>query len=269
MKLRVVLMGRKAEAARALEHLLERGHQISAVISSEEGDGERPLERAAARRGIPVWRDEEADQRLECVPPAPELREVDLVLSYLHRRKIRPAWIALPRIGCFNFHPAPLPEMRGVGGYNFAILENRREYGVSVHWVAPEIDAGDLVEVRRFTICPEQETAWSLERKAQAELLALFCDFVARVESGAPAPRTPQGPGRYISRAEMLAAMRVDPADPPELVDRKARAFWFPPHGGAWIEIQGRRFTLAPELGLAQWSQRQNAVGPAREEAAA
>ncbi len=268
MALRVVLMGRKAEAARVLEHLLERGHRVTVVISSEEGDGPRPLENTAAQHGIPVWQDEEVYRRMAGSDRAAELAELDLVISYLHRRKIRPALIEAPRIGCFNFHPAPLPEMRGVGGYNFAILENLRQYGVSVHWVTTEIDAGDLVEVRRFAICPEQETAWSLERRAQAELFDLFQDFMGRIQSGVSVPRTPQGPGRYISRAEMLAAMRVDPADPPELVDRKARAFWFPPHGGAYIEIQGRRFTLAPELGLLEWRRRVGSGGCEFKEAA-
>ena len=42
---------------------------------------------------------------------------------------------ALGRIGCLNFHPAPLPDLRGVGGYNVAILEGMREWGVSCHFV--------------------------------------------------------------------------------------------------------------------------------------
>lgn len=252
MPLRVLLMGRKPAAAAALQYLLERGHQVTLIVSSEDAlsQGLPPLEAAAARHGVPVWRDPQVYEALTRTPP--ELADIDLVISYLHRRKILPELIKLPRIGCFNFHPAPLPELRGVGGYNFAILESRREYGVSVHWVAPEIDAGDIVRVRRFPIQPEQETACSLEQKAQAELLALFREFIGMIEAGRPIPRIPQGPGRYISRAEMLAAMRVGPGDPAELVERKARAFWFPPHQGAYIEVDGRRFTLAPDLGLLQ-----------------
>ena len=254
MRLRVVLMGRKPGSARALEHLLRRGHQVTVAVSSDAEDppGRSLLQAAAGEAGIPVWRDEQVYERLSRAPLEPELNDIDLVISYLHRRRIRPPLISLPRIGCFNFHPAPLPELRGVGGYNFAILEGRTQYGVSVHWVAPEIDAGDLVRVRRFPIRPEQETACSLERKAQAELWTLFEEFIEMVEAGRPVPRVPQGPGRYISRAEMLAAMRVDPRDPAELIERKARAFWFPPHQGAYVEVDGRRFTLAPDLGLVQ-----------------
>ncbi len=253
--LSIVLMGRKQRAAEALEYLLARGHRVQFVVSSEQGE-DRPLEAAARRNRVAVLDDEEANAALSRLS-----RPCDVVLSYLHRRKIRPALMEAPRVGCFNFHPAPLPELRGVGGYNFAILENHSQYGVSVHWVAVEIDTGDLVWVRRFPIEPRRETAWSLERRAQAALWELFVEFVDLLERGGPIPRLPQGEGRYISRRQMLAAMRIERDDPPELVDRKARAFWFPPHGGAYIERDGRRFTVAPELGLEQAAEAAAAKG--------
>jgi len=250
--LTVMLMGRKPGAADALEYLLQRGHRVAAVISSEPRaeSGPRWLHDAAAGRGIAVLSDEEAYARLAGQPADPLLANIDLVLSYLHRRRIRPALIDLPRVGCFNFHPAPLPELRGVAGYNFAVLENMAEYGVSVHWVSPELDTGDIVEVKRFPIDPASETALSLERKAQAALFALFTEFIRLVEENRPLPALRQGPGRYISRKQMLAAMRILPEDTPELIDRKARAFWFPPYQGACIEVGGRRFTVVPDLVL-------------------
>ena len=53
---------------------------------------------------------------------------------------------------CLNFHPAPLPDIRGLGGYNVAILEDFAEWGVSAHFVDEEFDTGDLVRVDRFPI---------------------------------------------------------------------------------------------------------------------
>ena len=57
-----------------------------------------------------------------------------------------------PGSACLNFHPAPLPDMRGLGGYNVAILEDFEEWGVSAHFVDEEFDTGDLVRVDRFPI---------------------------------------------------------------------------------------------------------------------
>ena len=71
-----------------------------------------------------------------------DLEGTDLVLSFLFWRLIRPPLIDLGRIGCLNFHPAPLPDWRGLGGYNVAVLEGLTEWGVSAHFVDEELRHG-------------------------------------------------------------------------------------------------------------------------------
>jgi methionyl-tRNA formyltransferase len=241
--LKVVLMGRKHGAADALRVLVERKHEVVAAISSDpDHRATPPLVNAAKALGIPVLPDDSDLYRFL----TDRSIQVDLVLSYLHGRKIPERTIGLPRLGCFNFHPAPLPEYRGLGGYNFAILERQRSFGVSVHWVSPSIDRGDIVQVRRFPIDPDTETALSLEAKSQAALSTLFMEFLDLVERGGGIPGIPQGLGRYIDRRAMEEAKRVLPGEAAEAVDRKARAFWFPPFTGAFIEVGQERFTLVP-----------------------
>jgi methionyl-tRNA formyltransferase len=43
----------------------------------------------------------------------------------------------------------------------FAILEQWREYGVTVHWLDEQFDTGDVVRVDRWSIDPDVETAAS------------------------------------------------------------------------------------------------------------
>ena len=47
--------------------------------------------------------------------------------------------------------------------------------------------------------------------------------------------------GRYLSRKEMEEMKRINPGDD---VDTKIRAFWFPPYDGAYVELDGKRYTL-------------------------
>ena len=176
---------------------------------------------------------------------------IDLVLSFLYWKRIRRSLIDLPRVGCFNFHPGPLPEFRGRRGYNFAILDAVPEYGASCHWVAEEIDEGDLVEVRRFPV-GAHETALSLESRTMRVLVEMFDDFIARVTAGIEVPRRPQGAGRSVSRGQMLAAMRADLTEAPDELERKIRAFWYPPHHGAYVEVGGRKYTLVDEETLSR-----------------
>jgi methionyl-tRNA formyltransferase len=69
-----------------------------------------------------------------------------------------------------------------------------------------------------------------------------------RALAGEELPRTPQGDGRYVDRTEFESLRRVRPGDD---LDRKLRAFWYPPYPGAAIEVDGRELTLVDERLLA------------------
>jgi methionyl-tRNA formyltransferase len=67
--------------------------------------------------------------------------------------------------------------------------------------------------------------------------------------AGEELPRTPQEPGRYVDREEFERLRRVQPGDD---LDRKLRAFWYPPYPGAVVEVDGRDVTLVDERLLAE-----------------
>jgi methionyl-tRNA formyltransferase len=156
---KAVFLGKhKRSAALALDHLVETGWEVVAVVAGPPDEHTVEAQRVdlvAQRQGLRQATEEELyDTTLE---------GVDLVVSFLFPRRILPPLIELPRAACLNFHPAPLPDLRGLGGFNIAILEGRSEYGVSAHHVAETLDTGDLVEVELFPIDPDRETAWSLD----------------------------------------------------------------------------------------------------------
>jgi methionyl-tRNA formyltransferase len=234
----------KRSAVRALDVLVARGVEVAAVVAPEPDRWTRAPQRldlAARRHGLALVSDGELYAR----PP----EDVDLVVSYLYWRLIREPLLSLGRIGCLNFHPAPLPDFRGLGGYNVAVLEGLREWGVSCHFVDERFDTGDLVEVERFPIDPGAHTAFSLDLESGERLVGLFERVIDRALAGEELPREPQGPGRYISREDFEALRVVGPGDD---VGRKLRAFWYPPHPGAVVEVEGRRLTLVDDALLAE-----------------
>jgi methionyl-tRNA formyltransferase len=139
--------------------------------------------------------------------------------------------------------------MRGVGGYNVAVLEGMSEWGVSCHFVDADFDTGDLVEVERFPIDPDTATALSVDMDSQEHLYELFKSVIRRVLAGDELPRTPQGEGRYVSREDFEDMRRVRSGDD---LDRKLRAFWYPPFPGALIDVEGHDLTLVNEKLLAE-----------------
>jgi methionyl-tRNA formyltransferase len=237
----------KRSAARALDWLAGQGADVVAVVASEPDRltrDEQRVDLVAERHGLPLVTDEE----LQAAPP----EDVDLVISFLFWKRIREPLLSLGQIGCLNFHPAPLPDLRGLGGINVAILEGMGEWGVSCHFVEPEFDTGDLVEVERFPLDPDTATAFSLDLESQARLFELFKRVLGRALAGEELPRTPQGEGRYVDRDEFEALRRVRPGDD---VDRKLRAFWYPPYPGAVVEVDGRPLTIVSEDVLAEVAQ--------------
>ncbi|MET0614393.1 MAG: formyltransferase family protein [Thermoleophilaceae bacterium] len=243
--MRVVYMAKaKRSAARALEWLAVEGVDVASVVAGEPDEFTRDEQRVdlvAERHGLELV----SDAELYTSPPD----DVDLVISFLFWNRIREPLLSLGRIGCLNFHPAPLPEMRGVGGYNVAVLEGMSEWGVSCHFVDADLDTGDIVEVERFAIDPDAATALSVDVDSQEHLYELFKRVMRRVLAEEELPRTPQGEGRYVSREAFEELRRVRPGDD---LDRKLRAFWYPPHPGALLDVDGRELTLVDERLLAE-----------------
>ena len=243
--MRVVFLAKcKRSAARALDWLVAEGADVAAVVASAPDEFTREEQRVdlvAERHGLTLVSDDD----LYAEPPG----DVDLVVSFLFWKRIREPLLSLGTIGCLNFHPAPLPDMRGLGGYNVAVLEGMREWGVSCHFVDADFDTGDLVEVERFPIDPDTATAFSVDLESQERLFELFGRVMERALAGEELPRAPQGPGRYVTREEFESLRRVRPGDD---VERKLRAFWYPPYPGALIEVDGRELTLVGDELLAQ-----------------
>lgn len=258
--MRAVLMAKhKRSAVGALDHLVRRGVEVAAVVAppaAGEADDSQRLDLTADRHGIELVSDEELYARAE----SGELAGVDLVLSFLFWKRIRRPLIELGRVGCLNFHPAPLPDIRGMGGFNVAILEGFPEWGVSGHFVDEDFDTGDLVRVDRFPIEPTA-TALSLDIESQGRLLALFEEVVDLALGGGELPRTPQGAGRYVTKAEFEAMRRVPSDEDAETLDRRVRAFWYPPYDGATIEVAGRTLSVIDRELLRQAAEANRAAG--------
>src|SRR5918999_889085 len=222
------------------ERLAERARVAAAEPDGWAREPQR-LDLSARRHGLPLVPEAE----LYASPPA----GVDLVVSFLYPRLIREPVLSLGRIGCLNFHPAPLPDFRGVGGYNRAVPQGPGGGGGSCPLLDEPFHTRDLRQGGRFRIDPDAHTALSLDLESGDRLVGLCGRIMDRALSGEELPREPQGEGRYVSRAELEELRLVRPGDD---VARKLRAFWYPPWPGALGEVAGGRYTLVDERLLAE-----------------
>ena len=124
------------------------------------------------------------------------------VIAVVAYGKILPQRVLdIPKLGCINIHASILPALRGSAPIQWAILNGMEETGVTAMYMAAEMDAGDIIEIRKTPIDPF-ENAQSLRDRLAGIGAELLCDTLRTVEAGT-ARRTPQD-GTKATFAPML-----------------------------------------------------------------
>lgn len=240
----VLFMGSKPGSVVALEYLLRKSWDVLGVVVSGSVDyswyGDKDLRFFANKAGIPVYVQSEI----------PDALDVDYVISYMYRHLVKDRVRGMAAYASINFHAAPLPEFGGWGTYNLAILRGSDYFGCTCHHMADGFDDGDLVAVRRFPIQSDRLTAFDLENLAQEEMVRLFVDVVGLIESDRNLPRFQQdrAVSNYMSFDQMESLKRIPAGADDILIQKMARAFWFPPHKGAYFAVDGMELEVVPNL---------------------
>ena len=140
-----------------MEFLNEKGVTINAVIYEsfdKTNDNDKTLFNIAKKFGITYITNNELESILDKSNKIQKgiFNNVDLIISYLYPKKIGEKLMKLSKMGCINFHPAPLPEFRGVNPYSFGILEDFPYWGVTAHFIDKEFDTGDIIKVKKWML---------------------------------------------------------------------------------------------------------------------
>jgi len=78
--------------------------------------------------------------------------ELDFIFSFQYDKIISREVINIPRCGAINLHYSPLPKYRGVSPIAWALINGEEEYGVTLHYIDPGIDTGDIISQKTFEI---------------------------------------------------------------------------------------------------------------------
>ena len=244
--MRILFMGTPEFAVASLRRLVEDGHEICGVFTQPDKPKNRghkltfsPVKEYALTQNLPVYqplkmRDGEAEALVKQLAP-----ELIVVAAY---GKILPEEILnTPPYGSINVHSSLLPKYRGAAPINWAILDGEAETGVSIMYMAKELDAGDVI-LQKTTPIGEQEDAQALTARL-AELGAQALSEAVEALRNGTASRTPQDASRQ-TYASMLSR-EMSPID----WNRTARQIncqvrGLIPWPCATTELAGQRFKI-------------------------
>lgn len=244
--MRIVFWGTPEFAVPSLRALQEEGHLVVAVVTRPDrpaGRGRRlrapPVKQEAENEGIEVLQPED--------PNSPEflerLRELqpDLSIVVAYGAILSEELVDLPRLGSINVHASLLPELRGAGPVNWAIIRGHRHSGVTVMRIVPELDAGPIL-YRVESRFPPDVTAGELSQQlAEMGAMALV-EALAQMEAGT-LPEVDQDHGRatYAPKLSRETA-RLDWTLTAEELDRWIRGC--DPWPAAWTTLRGEPVQL-------------------------
>lgn len=85
--------------------------------------------------------------------------------------------------GIFNTHGGILPEYRGSYCNINALINNEKEYGVTLHYISQDVDAGDIVAIKKIKI-EESDTGFSLYKKSEQLCYEILKENIKKIIDG-------------------------------------------------------------------------------------
>lgn len=192
-----------------------------------------PLHELADSLGIPfLVQPQRASSNYPQFVAALAALKPDLIMVNSYSMKLHSEVLAIPRRGAVNVHGALLPEYRGSNPTQWALLNNERETGATMHYLDANFDTGDIIAQRRVPIYFE-DTWRDIQARIGSAIEDLLAEELPRLWAGAGS-RRPQDESRaHYYRRRHPEDGRIDWQDSVLKIYNLIRAL-VAPHPGAF-----------------------------------
>lgn len=244
LPVRLVFLGSKPIGYQCLDYLVAMREtlpiEIAGVLtqSRKEFGADSDVAGLAAQYAIPVF------QSLSEVP------DCDILYSVQYHEILKQEDIDKAGKIAVNLHMAPLPEYRGCNQFTMAIIDDKREFGTTIHRIDTRIDHGDVLFQQRF---PVREGCWVEELYDQTfdASISLFRETLPAIIAG-DYTLTPQsalesvyGTSLHL-RKEIGRLKQIDLSWDAAKIDRYIRATSMPGFEPPYTIIGGRKIHFLP-----------------------
>ena len=152
---KIVFMGTPDFSVPILKMLAQSSYDIVLVVTQPDRPKGRkkvltapPVKEEAKKQQIPVYQPtnikSQTDEILKYKP--------DLIITAAYGQILPKKLLEAPPFGCINVHASILPELRGGAPIHYAILEGKKETGITIMYMDEKLDAGDILTQEKITI---------------------------------------------------------------------------------------------------------------------
>lgn len=170
--MKILFMGTPDFAVPSLEALIQAGHDVCGVFTQPDKPKNRkmklmppPVKEIAIAHNIPVYqpgslRNGDAMEYVRALEP-------ELIVVTAYGRILPEKILSCPRYGCINVHASLLPKLRGAAPINWAVINGETETGITMMYMARELDAGDIIAQKKTPIGPDETAEQLYQRLAR------------------------------------------------------------------------------------------------------
>lgn len=190
--MRILFMGTPEFALFSLRALVEAGMNVVGVVTQPDQPKGRgyvltppPVKVFAQEHGIPVYQPERLkngafDETLAKINP-------DLIVVTAYGKILPESLLDYPKYGCVNVHGSLLPEYRGAAPMQRAILEGKKETGITTMLMDAGLDTGKMLLQARVPI-EENDNFETIHDKMGEAGAPLLVETIEKIVAGTITP---------------------------------------------------------------------------------
>ncbi|BDU50282.1 methionyl-tRNA formyltransferase [Haliovirga abyssi] len=185
--MRVVFMGTPEFAVDSLRGVYEK-YNVVAVFTQPDKPNSRgkkirflPVKQFALDNEIPIYQPKsvKSEETLEI------LKELapDIIVVVAYGKILPNSIIDMPKYGVINVHGSLLPKYRGASPIHHAIINGEEKTGVTIMYIAEELDAGDMILKKELKI-EEDDTLETIHDKLKVVGKEALLEAMELIEQG-------------------------------------------------------------------------------------
>lgn len=246
-KKKIVFFGTPAFSVPFLDILIKKDYNVLAVVTAPDKPVGRkqelkksPIRELAENYKIPILTPEKIKSNQNFTAKL-KSQKPDLCVLVAYGKIIPKEVLSIPRLGFVNVHPSLLPKYRGSSPLQYALMEGKKETGITIMRLDEKMDTGDILYQMKVKI-EEGETSESLHGKIGRIGSEFLTEKLPEILDGkAKATKQDDGKATYtklISRQDAMIDFSQSVID----IENKGRAFY--PWPGLFMEFNGKRLKV-------------------------